>query len=331
MAVEQLARLEDNVKHLRRQQQGALEEARRLRRLEESQGQLTRAQALAALDLARLQHSLQADTARLGQQLTGAGAFALALGGAAADMGRAAESLDRRETGSATQDAQRGAIRRLDLLLEALKPEPPAAQSENAGGGNQGGQQGPQGDRIQNVAQLKLLKFLQQEINVRTEQLQQAVAAAGKPTEEQLRESAELSRQQGRLADVVLESLQPVRPNPEPDDRARVGNRPARHARGGEQSESARPTPARRRSRSSGSVVDDLDRLIEQARKKAGQCSPSAGQPPPGASRSSVLSARLQAGFRRPETGQPAGRLRTQTSVGRGPDGQGRRRRKRGP
>ena len=43
LAVEQIARLEDNVKHLRRQQQGALEEARRLRRLEESQGQLSRA------------------------------------------------------------------------------------------------------------------------------------------------------------------------------------------------------------------------------------------------------------------------------------------------
>ena len=80
-------------------------------------------------DLARLQHSLQVDTARLGRQLTAAAPFALALDGAAADMGRAAEALDRRETGSATQDAQRGAVHRLDLLLEALKPEPPTCKA----------------------------------------------------------------------------------------------------------------------------------------------------------------------------------------------------------
>ena len=238
---------------------------------------------MAAIDLARLQHSLQADTARLGRQLTAAAPFALALDGAAADMGRAAESLDRRETGSATQDAQRGAVRRLDLLLEALKPEPPAAQGGNSGGGNQGGPQGPQGDRIQNVAQLKLLKFLQQEINVRTEQLQRALTAAGKATEEQLRECAELGRQQGRLADVVLESLPPARQNPPPEPILEIVRQMREAGTRISQADAGAATQQIQRQ-----IVADLDRLIEEARKKAGQCSPSAGQPPPGAPRNSA-------------------------------------------
>ena len=104
LAIEQIARLEDNVKHLRRQQEDALDEARRLRGLEESQGQLTARRRRPSIDLARLQQSLQADAAGLGKQLAGAGAFELALTGAAADMGRAAESLDRRETGPPTQE-----------------------------------------------------------------------------------------------------------------------------------------------------------------------------------------------------------------------------------
>jgi hypothetical protein len=368
LALEQLAQLEDSVKHLRRQQENALEEAKRLDRLEESQGQLNRAQASAVFDLARLQHSLQADAARLGGRLAGAGAFGLALSGAAADMGQAAESLDRRETGPPAQDAQRRAIRRLDLLAEALKPEQPAAQSENSGGGNQGGQQGQQPRGITSLAELKLLKLLQQEINLRTEKLQQAVAAAGKATEGQLRESAELSRQQGRLADIVLESLQPVRrdPQPEPESPSElqrsenfrfpssafswfswfpssawepvVADAPRRTERrrasqtvrsdaerGNEgpksgvdeqqlkrelgaaaEKESDNPIvdiarqmrEAQRRVGRADSgpvtrqiqrqIVDDLERLIQQARRKGGQCSSGASRPQPADSRSSV-------------------------------------------
>ena len=176
LTAEQVARLEDNVKHLRRQQENALDEAQRLRGLEESQGQLTRSQALSLHELARLQRSLQTDAARLGQQLSGAGAFELALIGAAGDMGQAADSLDRRQTGPPTQDAQRRAIRRLDLLVDALKPEPPAEPQDNSSsGGNNGGTKGPQGAGLPSLAELKLLKLMQQEINFRIESLNRPV------------------------------------------------------------------------------------------------------------------------------------------------------------
>ncbi len=111
LAFEQIARLDDLIKHLRRQQRNALDEARRLWQLERSQGNLTRAQASSVGDLGRLQHSLQDDTARLAKQLAGAGAFQLALGGAVGEMQDAAASLDRRQTGPPTQEPQGRALR----------------------------------------------------------------------------------------------------------------------------------------------------------------------------------------------------------------------------
>jgi len=214
LAMEQLARLEDNLKHLHGQQQNAIDETKRLHALEQSQGELTRAQALSLRDLVRLERSLQTDAARLGEQLAGAGAFEMALTGAAGDMGRAAALLDRRETGDGAQRAEHDALRRLDMLLEALKPEEPTAESD--GGGGQGNQQGPPpGAGIQSLAELKLLKLLQHEVNLRTETLQQAVAPDGKPNEQQRRQFQSLADQQGRLADLLLQLLRPVQQKPE--------------------------------------------------------------------------------------------------------------------
>ena len=125
---QEVARLEDTLRRLRRQQEEALEETKRLDTVEQSQDGLTRALALAVRDLARSQHKLAADTAQLSRRL--AGAIAMALARAGVDMGQAGDLLDTRQTGPATQAMERSAMRRLDLLLEALKPEDPTAQGE---------------------------------------------------------------------------------------------------------------------------------------------------------------------------------------------------------
>jgi hypothetical protein len=310
LAQEQVARLEDNVKHLRRQQENALDESQRLRGLEDSQGQLTRSQLLSVHDLALLQRSLQNDAAGLGQQLSAAAAFELALTGAADDMGQAAESLDQRQTGATTQEPQRRAMRRLDLLVEALKPEPPAPPKPDddnppAGGDNANKKQGPQDDRLPPLAELKLLKLMQQEINSRIETLQHV--AADKPTAAQLREYTDLSRQQGHLADIILRSVPPaerdVEPQPEikPTYRSdKVDEKQLRRELGAAaEKESDNPmlqiaremTEAKQRIAKADAgvgtqqlqrqIVDDLDRLIQQARKKACQCKPGQCQSPP--------------------------------------------------
>ncbi|MEE8451710.1 MAG: hypothetical protein V3R99_07335 [Thermoguttaceae bacterium] len=214
LAMEQLARMEDALKHLRRQQQTVLDETRRYDRLQEGQGRLTRGQLAGLGDLARLERMLQTDCGRLGEKLAGAGVFRLALSGAARSMGRAAGMLDRRQTGMPTQETEQHAAGRLDLVLEALKEEPPEDDDSNSGGGAGQGTGDLPGEAIQALAQLKLLKLLQVEINLRSRQLQQSVADDG-PTEQQRLEYAALSAEQGQLADLVLQLMKVVAPPPE--------------------------------------------------------------------------------------------------------------------
>jgi hypothetical protein len=227
LAMEQMAQLEDNVKHLVGQQQGIHAETARLDGLRHSTGQLTRAQALGVTDLARLQRATEAETAELGNRLAGAGAFALALAGAADRMNEAAALLEQRQTGATTQEAQALTLAKLQLLLEALKPETPL-NAPNQGNNEQGrageggaGQGGRPASGVQTLAELKLLKLLQHEINLRTQHLQEAAAAEGKLTDRQRDAYNRLGEEQGRLAVLILELLQ-TQPEPRKDHPAEL-------------------------------------------------------------------------------------------------------------
>lgn len=216
LATEQMAQLEDNLKHLRAQQENFLKETRRLAGLQD-RGELSRAETASLRDLAGQQASLQNETAQLGDKLAAAGAFQMTLSRAGRSMGQAAALLNRQQTGLPTQEAETNALERLDLLLEALKKEPPSeAQSSGAGGadGNQGGQGGKPG-AVERLAELKLLRLLQADVNLRTTQLQEAAKAPDALTDVQRRQHAELSEEQGRLADLVSQLLQVERENPE--------------------------------------------------------------------------------------------------------------------
>jgi hypothetical protein len=130
-------------------------------------------------------------------------------------MDLAAAQLERRQTGAATVEAERNALHRLQMLLDALTPEKPDGDSasETEGGGRQ---PGPQGDGVQTLAELKLLKLLQEEINLRTVELQQSASGQGL-TEPQRRECQSLSEEQGRLAVLVLELIRPADANADDD------------------------------------------------------------------------------------------------------------------
>jgi hypothetical protein len=209
----ELDRLEDAVKHLQARQEETIEQSDRLEQVRQKEGRLARSQLSTLRDIARLQRALQEDTRKLAEQVVALGVFHLTLNSAAADMGRAADFLDRRNTGAETHLAQQNALRRLNLLLEALKPEPPPENKEGSSAGGKGGPGDkaakPPGEGIKKMAELKLLKLLQQEIQLRTAELQQAVGS-GNANEEQRQQFAELADEQGRLADLVVKILQPI-------------------------------------------------------------------------------------------------------------------------
>lgn len=210
LARAQLSRLEDALKQLYDQQQAALEETRRLEALRQQQGRLTRNQAISLSDLVRLEELLQNDTRRLAEGLAGPGAFHLALLQAADFLGLAIELLAAQQTGPQTQQWQQRALERFGMVLAALAPDeaqPPEGQSNTAGAepGTPGGEPGAAG----RLAELKLLRLLQQEINLRTLQLDAAVAQrGGTPSDDQRREYEHLSLAQAQLAELVMQLAQ---------------------------------------------------------------------------------------------------------------------------
>ena len=219
LAVEQLAKLEDTLKAMHTRQQNALKETERLDLLGSGPAGLTAAQTVSLRQLAGEQGLLHAQLAALLEQLGGAQVFKLALSSAADDMNRATGLLNRGQTGRPTQQLQTGALAGLAQVLEALRPEPPEEDPEGAGGG-QGGQ-GPQsgtppGDAIRVMAELKLLKLMQEDINSRTRLLEEEFGALTDLTRAAQARYDELSRRQGLLADLLL-NLVPVGQDTEDD------------------------------------------------------------------------------------------------------------------
>jgi hypothetical protein len=219
LAMEQMARLQDVLRQARERQEKLIAETRRIDQLQQNQGRLTRDQAATVRDLAREQGSLQSETAELAQKLVGAEVFHLALSAAADEMGKAAGLLGQRQTGAGTQQAEQNALSRLDQLLKALEPEKPNKPAEKTGGGGQGGQGGQPPGGVHALAELKLVKLMQEELNRRTRELEKAFGRAGAMSEEARRQYIRLGEEQGQLASLLLQLIKPAE-NPEdnPDD-----------------------------------------------------------------------------------------------------------------
>jgi len=131
------------------------------------------------------------------------------------------------------------------------------SKTEGNGGQNQGGNQ----PTLQNLAELKLLKLMQETINKRTAELEEARRKAGELTQEQEREVDALAQEQGQLADRVLEMIRAAAERPEDD----LGNLPipgdkrpgdADNKKGG-----AKPDPAKK-----NPLEDDLPRELEKGK-----------------------------------------------------------------
>ncbi|MEA1951810.1 MAG: hypothetical protein U9N87_10525, partial [Planctomycetota bacterium] len=207
LATEMMAGLVDALKALARRQDTAIEETERLDAMRKSGTPLTPGQLASLGNLAREQAVLAQDTRVLADKTVGAGVFKLALSTASAKMEGAAERLQRRQTGEETSSLQRDARRRLGQLLDALKSAKKEQKDSKGGGGAGGKGGGGQGQGIKLVAQLKLFKMLQKEINKRTGELEKEYGGEKRPTDDIRREYQELAEEQRRLADLMMELL----------------------------------------------------------------------------------------------------------------------------
>lgn len=212
LAEEQMARLEDVLKAILDGERKLLEETRHYAEVERSQGELTRPQAISVGDLAKQQQAIALDTVGVTKKLT-TPVFHFAFTQAAEQMRRAAGLLENRQTAGPTQQAEARAIDLIAHAIEALIPaagEQPQKPAEQEGEENgQAGQQNSGGDPAQMLAEMKLLKWMQEDVNARTKALAEANRDAGALTPEAQSEYRELSRQQGVIAELILKLANP--------------------------------------------------------------------------------------------------------------------------
>jgi hypothetical protein len=220
---EELARLEQLIQALAVRERGVVKETERLEGLRDMKtGQLNEPQQASLRQVAGEQRALADETSQLAPSLASAKAFVLTLDAAQREMLRAADGLQGGETTPAIVKSESDALARLEQLLAALKPEestpgepqqpPPAGEGQNQG--NQ--------PTLQNLAELKLLKLMQEAIHMRTAELEEARRKTGTLSEEQVKELESLAREQGQLADRVLEMIRAAAERPEDD----LGNLP---------------------------------------------------------------------------------------------------------
>lgn len=256
---EELARMEQLIQGLVVRQKGVLKEIGRLERLRDNKsGQLTLPQQSSLNQTAEEQRSLADETAQVGQTLGSAKAFVLTLDAAQREMLLAADALEKGDTRTASVKPATAALARLEQLLAALEPDEgsstePQDPPEAGGDQNQGNQ-----PTLQNLAELKLLKLIQETINQRTAELEEARRKAGQLTEEQAGEVDALAQEQGQLADRVLEMIRAAAQRPEDD----LGNLPIpgdkRPGDPDNKKDGARPDAAKK-----NSLENDLLRELE--------------------------------------------------------------------
>ena len=202
LSQEAAARLEDDMKASIARQRRIVDEVNRYETLRRTGG-MTRGAQIGLLDLAEEQEALERDTRAGAERMRSAPAFKLGLESSAAEMALTAEMVRERRTDAAVQRAAQNALQRLQKLLDAVKPRQSKSDGEGQGGGAGGGEQS-EGNAPNSLAELVLIKLLQEDVNARTKELD-AARKRGKLTPEESQELRRLGEEQGKLAELLLE------------------------------------------------------------------------------------------------------------------------------
>ena len=208
LAVEQLVKMAEELRQIHQRQKQALKETVRLDKLGAGAEGLTRGQLRSVALVGSTQKTIREDTQRLIKRLDSAPVFRLVLKRGASNMEVAQKRLAGRLTDADTQQAQQRAAKKLGQLLDALKPgQGGEAKGGGAGGGGGRGRGGAPG--VPPVAQVKLLRDLQVDINERTVTLGQKARAGKTLSDDQQAQIKALSQDQASLADLVRELTEP--------------------------------------------------------------------------------------------------------------------------
>jgi len=213
LARESIEKMADALNGMVARQQSVIDETVRLDAERQRRGNWSRAQLKSLANLTENQRMLKGETDELVARLQGAIVFARALEGAAEQMERAADRLEQRLTDAPTLDAERRAHQRFVDLAASLEnnAKEAAAEAPPTDGGQEGdaGAQPPL-DAVTLVAQLKVLKLLQEDLAQRTTAFDREHIATTEPNTEEKAELARLAEEQARLSELARELAQSV-------------------------------------------------------------------------------------------------------------------------
>lgn len=197
---------------LRTAQQTLLTRTQDLATQADGEGQLPVTAGPDASQLSAQQMDLAHEVSDVARRIDSVATFTYALERVANLMDRAANRLANRMAGQDTTDAQRSAIQRLQRLSDALA-DPTGAKSDPTAQPNQSAETDQSGPPSHLLAELKVLRGWQLDINRRTEELANVREQQKQLSTDRQRELGELAREQEKIAELI-ERLASPEPKP---------------------------------------------------------------------------------------------------------------------
>jgi hypothetical protein len=207
LAKQSAVRVADEIAGLVARQKNVVDETKRLDGERTQQSHWTRAQLRSVQTIEQIERQLEDETARLAERLAPAEAYTFVLRQSAEEIRAAAERLGKRLTDAKTVSLESEAWSRLRNVVQALKaqakPRPSSQQQASQGNENQNRENGPNTEPpVPAVAQLQLLKIVQQDLLRRTGDLdrQRKETTSAPDVADELER---LTREQGDLAKLI--------------------------------------------------------------------------------------------------------------------------------
>ncbi|MEQ9071251.1 MAG: hypothetical protein RLO18_31235, partial [Gimesia chilikensis] len=204
LAFEEFTKLESEIESLIERQQAVITETNRLETVRKERGRWSRGQLKSLRQLAEAERDLQNQTQTFVDKMAAAPVFGLAIRKVRDQLEIAVIRLEERLTDEETLAAETGAQNRLKEILAILKYRK-STPNQESGDGTPSPQMPT--DQIPLVAQLRLLKLLQEELLQQTTRFNESIDQQKELTPEQQELRKRLSRDQADLAELSQELM----------------------------------------------------------------------------------------------------------------------------
>jgi hypothetical protein len=208
-ALQELANLGAKVKGLAERQAGLIEEVQRLKAVQDESGRLARSQLRTLQQTAKAQAGLAEETASLAEELKTHPVLQLAAETAKQAMAAAAQGLEKPPLQETPLVSQQEAHRQLDELAKSMAGSGEGMASHGPQKQGEGGEPSePDAASTALLAEIRLLKSMQEQVQKRTTELAAMAAGAETLPPEIKDEVMRLSERQTRLAELAEALIQ---------------------------------------------------------------------------------------------------------------------------